>query len=190
MFWLFRAPSPGNHCSFHCIYRFAFPRSHIVRMIKYAALCFFHLIICFKDSAIFFHGLKAHIFNTEYFIIWASPVVLVVKKNQLANAGDIGDEGSIPGLGKIPWRRAWESTPVFLPGESHGQRSLAGYSPWVTKSQTQLKQLSRHTHSIICIYRSLFIQMHMKSIWLLPSLGTHKATTDMYKLLCLCVGMF
>ena len=31
---------------------------------------------------------------------------------------------------KIPWRRAWQPTPVFLPGESHGQRSLAGYSPW------------------------------------------------------------
>jgi len=30
---------------------------------------------------------------------------------------------------KIPWRRAWQSTPVFLPGESHGQRSLVGYSP-------------------------------------------------------------
>ena len=35
-----------------------------------------------------------------------------------------------PWLRKIPWRRAWQSTPVFLPGESHGQRSLAGYSPW------------------------------------------------------------
>ena len=31
---------------------------------------------------------------------------------------------------KIPWRRKWQSTPVFLPGESHGQRSLVGYSPW------------------------------------------------------------
>ena len=29
-----------------------------------------------------------------------------------------------------PWRRAWHPTPVFLPGESHGQRSLVGYSPW------------------------------------------------------------
>ena len=29
-----------------------------------------------------------------------------------------------------PWRRAWQPTPVFLPGESHGQRSLGGYSPW------------------------------------------------------------
>ena len=32
--------------------------------------------------------------------------------------------------GKIPWRRAWQPTPMFLPGESYGQRSLAGYSPW------------------------------------------------------------
>ena len=31
---------------------------------------------------------------------------------------------------KIPWRSTWQPTPVFLPGESPGQRSLAGYSPW------------------------------------------------------------
>ena len=35
-----------------------------------------------------------------------------------------------PWLRKIPWRREWQPTPVSLPGESHGQRSLAGYSPW------------------------------------------------------------
>ena len=46
-----------------------------------------------------------------------------------ANAGDVRDAGSIPGVGKIPGRRAWQPTPVLLPGESHGQRSLAGYSP-------------------------------------------------------------
>ena len=34
---------------------------------------------------------------------------------------------------KIPWRRKWQSTPVFLPGKFHGQRSLAGYSPWGPK---------------------------------------------------------
>ena len=38
--------------------------------------------------------------------------------------------GFDPGAGKIPWRRKWQPTPVFLPGESHGRRSLAGYSPW------------------------------------------------------------
>ena len=55
----------------------------------------------------------------------ASQVMLVVK-NPPADAGDIRELGSILG---IHWRRAWHSTPVFLPGESHGQRSLVGYSP-------------------------------------------------------------
>ena len=58
----------------------------------------------------------------------ASQVALVVK-NLPANAGDLRDTGSIPAFDKIPWRRAWQSTPVFLPGESLGQRSLAGFSP-------------------------------------------------------------
>ena len=40
------------------------------------------------------------------------------------------DPGSIPGSGRIPWRRKWQPTPVSLPGESHKQRSLGGYSPW------------------------------------------------------------
>ena len=38
--------------------------------------------------------------------------------------------GFDPQVGKIPWRRAWQPTPVFLPGECHGQRSLVSYSPW------------------------------------------------------------
>ena len=44
-------------------------------------------------------------------------------------ACDAGDPGSIPGLGRFPWRRKWLPTPLFLPGESHGQRGLMGYSP-------------------------------------------------------------
>ena len=47
---------------------------------------------------------------------------------------------------KDPLERAWQPTPVFLPGEFHGQRSLAGYGPRVAKSQTQLKQLSTHAY--------------------------------------------
>ena len=47
------------------------------------------------------------------------------------SACNTGDPSSIPELvGKIPRRREWLPTPVFLPGESHGQRSLAGYSAW------------------------------------------------------------
>ena len=41
--------------------------------------------------------------------------------------------------GKIAWRRAWQPTPVFLPGESHGQRSLVGYGPWGCKELDMTK---------------------------------------------------
>ena len=50
-----------------------------------------------------------------------------------ASASNVGDPGSMPSfdpwVGKIPWRRKWQPTPLFLPGESHGWRSLVGYSP-------------------------------------------------------------
>ena len=59
--------------------------------------------------------------------IRASQVALVVK-NPLVDAEDMR-HGFNPWVGKIPWRRAWQPTPVFSPGESHGQRSPAGYSP-------------------------------------------------------------
>ena len=52
-----------------------------------------------------------------------------VVKNPPANAGDVRDVGSIPESGRCPWRRAWQPTPVFLLGESHGERNLAGHSP-------------------------------------------------------------
>ena len=56
-----------------------------------------------------------------------SQVALVVKSPP-ATAGDMR-RGFDPRVGKIPWRRVWEPSPAFLLGESHGQRSLAGYSP-------------------------------------------------------------
>ena len=49
-------------------------------------------------------------------------------KNPPANAGDLYRHEFHPWVSKILWMRAWQPTPVFLPGESHGQRSLAGYS--------------------------------------------------------------
>ena len=58
---------------------------------------------------------------------WASQVALAVKK-LTAREGDMR-RGFSPWIGKIPWRRAWQPTPVFLPEEFHGQRSLVGCSP-------------------------------------------------------------
>ena len=48
-------------------------------------------------------------------------------------------------VGKIPWRRARQPTPVFLPGEPHGQRSLADYSPQGCKESDTTEELSMHT---------------------------------------------
>ena len=57
-----------------------------------------------------------------------SQVALVVK-NWPANSENIKRRGFNPWVRKIPWRRGWQPIPVFLPEESHGERSLAGYSP-------------------------------------------------------------
>ena len=56
-----------------------------------------------------------------------------------------GDTGSIFGSGRFPWNREWQPTPVFLLGKSHGQRNLAGYSPWGCKDSEMTKRLRTHT---------------------------------------------
>ena len=53
--------------------------------------------------------------------------------------------GFDPYVGKIPWRRNWQHTPVFLPGKSHDQRSLVGFSPWDCKESDTTEQVSPHT---------------------------------------------
>ena len=59
---------------------------------------------------------------------------------------------------KIPWRRKWQPTPVFLPGEFHRQRSLVGYSPWGRTESNMTERLSL-THSlIITSFKPLFTQ--------------------------------
>ena len=52
--------------------------------------------------------------------------------------------GFVPWVGNIPWKRAWQSTPVFLPGESHGLRTLAGYSPQGHK-ESNMTEVNQHT---------------------------------------------
>ena len=61
-----------------------------------------------------------------------------------ASACNVGDRGSIPGLGRFPWRRKWQPTPVLLSGESHGWRSLVGYSPRDHKESDTTEQLHFH----------------------------------------------
>ena len=54
-----------------------------------------------------------------------------------------------PCVGKISWRRKWQPIPAFLPGKSHGQRSLPGYSPWGHKEL----DVTKHACTQLCIYK-------------------------------------
>ena len=83
----------------------------------------------------------------------ASQVAWVVK-NPPVNAGDVRD----PWMGKISCRRTWQPTPVFLPGESRGQRSLAGYSPWGRK-ESDTTQVTYMQHNYIV--ESMLISYHI-----------------------------
>ena len=69
---------------------------------------------------------------------------MLVAKNLPANAGDIKDAGLIPGSGRFPWRRPWQPSPVFLPGESHGQKAWQATVDGVIKNQTRLKRFNTH----------------------------------------------
>ena len=70
-------------------------------------------------------------------------MTLVVKSLPI-NAGDVRDSGLIRGLGRFPWRRKWLTTPIFLPGEFHGQKSPVAYGPWGHKESdtAELQTLS------------------------------------------------
>ena len=61
-----------------------------------------------------------------------------------ASAGDVKDGGSIPGLGRISWKREWQPAPVLLLRESQGQRSLVGYSPWGHK-ESDMTEVTWHS---------------------------------------------
>ena len=64
-------------------------------------------------------------------VSWSFPGGSVVKAPPANTGGTVSQSGQFsPWVGKIPWRRKWQPTPIFLPGKSHGQRSLMGYSSW------------------------------------------------------------
>ena len=77
--------------------------------------------------------MRALIFKVQYTRKRGASQVVLVVKNSPANADRRKRHGFDPWMGKIPWRRAWQPTVVFLPGELHGQRSLVGHSPWGCK---------------------------------------------------------
>ena len=93
---------------------------------------------------------KGFFYLTYFFIIltfcsstfWASLVAQTVK-----NLPATQESWFDLWVGKIPWKREWLPTPVFLPRKFHGQRSLEGYSPWVPKESDTERLTHTHTHT-------------------------------------------
>ena len=70
-------------------------------------------------------------------------------KESACNTGETNRHRSDPPVWKISWRRAWQPTPVFLPGESHGQRSLVGCIP---RGQKELDMTEATEHAHTCLF--------------------------------------
>ena len=97
-----------------------------------------------------------------------------------------------PWAGKIPWRRAWWPTPVFLSGESRGQRSLVDYSPWGHKELDTTERLSRSERvewgifSFLCFFFLIkIVYLQCFNFWY-----TAKWFSYIYIYLCVCVYVF
>ena len=79
----------------------------------------------------------------ELNIHWTSSVMLLVKI--CLQCRSCKRHGFGPWVRKIPWKRTWQPSPVFLFGESHGQMILAGYSPWQCWVRHNWRKLAQHT---------------------------------------------
>ena len=71
--------------------------------------------------------------------------------------------GFDPWFRKIPWRSKWKPTTVFLPGKSHGKRSLAGYNPWGHK-RVGHKSATKHTHTSYIILQELLVSVDWENV--------------------------
>ena len=77
--------------------------------------------------------------------------------------------GFDPWIGKVSWRRKWQPTPVFLPEESHGWKSLVGYSPWDRKELTRLSDFTSLMYSDgwwLLANRTILCADHPLTIWI------------------------
>ena len=87
------------------------------------------------------------------------------------SACNAGDPGSIPGLERFSWRRKWQPTPVFLPGESHGWRNLMGYNPRGCKESDTTERLHFHFSLLPPVHRFYPILLISRKQCLLSMIG-------------------
>ena len=132
--------------------------------------------------------------NTEFLLRWLFTVKYRVSTELprwLSKESTCQDRRceSYPWVGKIPWRRAWQPIPVFLPGKSHGQRSLAGYSPWDPKELDMAE--NPHTLQSLWKMRSKGVEIALRSGCLGVEMGKRiLADTGNIGCLALLQGIF
>ena len=114
----------------------------------------------------------------------------LVVKNPPTNVGRCKMHGFDPRVGKIPWRRAQQPTPVFLPGESHGQRSLMGYIPWGYRESDMTKVASTHACLFSIEYSCPFCCRLIDHRWVGLLLGALFWPTDLYIYFCARTMLF
>ena len=114
-------------------------RGYYIYKQKYQMKNDFLIAIIFKGVSLLIRVLQKK--NVCVCVCVASQVVLRHKKCRFNSW-----------VRKSPWKRAWQPTPVFLPGESHGLRSLVGYSPWSCK-ELDTTEVTQHAHP--CVYIDL-----------------------------------
>ena len=86
--------------------------------------------LCLLSSSSYSFILKNYLFLIDWWLLFNIGLISVKCRRPWFNAC----------VRKIPWRREWQPTPVFLPGEFHGQKSLVGYSPWGCKELGMTEQ--------------------------------------------------
>ena len=92
--------------------------------------------------------------------------------NPPASAGDVRDTGLIPGSRRCPGERNGNHSPVFLPGEFHGQRSMVGYSPWGCKEHTRM---TKKKHLAVCVCVCALSCLSCVQLFATPRTITHQA---------------
>ena len=122
-----------NFSSFCCLPPWNFPLVTLWLKFHWVSFCRIDSMPCFT------HGADN---------IWCLRLILRASQVVKDPPANVGDSGFNPRIRKIPWRRKWQSTLVFLLGQSHEQKSLEGYSPQGHKESDTTEGLSMHTGSL------------------------------------------
>ena len=128
------------------IYIYTYIHTH-TQFLRFFSITGYYMILSIISNAVPL-VLGGCLFYIQQSVFWAFPSGSAVKSLP-AMQEMCRRRGFNPWVRKIPWSRKWQPTPIFLPGKSHGQRSLAGYSSWGPKELDMTLRLKNNSNSLI-----------------------------------------